>query len=52
LYFLPWLFLPDLNSKSLLPSSLVILLPFGSFALILFCVVVVLTQDESEAEAM
>jgi hypothetical protein len=45
------LFLPDLHSKSLLPSSFVGLLASGSFALIFFGVVVVLTQNESEAEA-
>ena len=51
LYLLPLLFLPDLLCKSLLPSFFVVLLPFDSLALILFCAVLVMTQDESEAEA-
>jgi len=51
LYFLPWLFLADLFSKSLLPSSFVILVPFSSFALIPFFIVVLLTQHESQPQA-
>jgi hypothetical protein len=51
LYFLPVDLLPQLRLQMLLPSSSLVLLSLRILAFLSFCIVVVLTNDESEAQA-
>jgi len=51
LYLLPVFFLREILSKTLLPSSCLVLLPAAGFSFILQGLVLVSGHDESEAEA-
>ena len=51
MHFLAVDFLQKLFLKMLLPSSPVLVLPFVCSARLVFCIVVVLTNDELEDEA-